>query len=57
MNKGIFGNMVAAVYKGYDGNITIYRKETNFIAQARYICFFKKKNGELCGALKLFKQI
>ena len=49
----IFGNMVAAGYKGYDGNITIYRKETNFIAQARYICFVKKKNGELCGAFEI----
>lgn len=31
----MFGNMVAAGYKGYDGNITIYRKETEFTAQAR----------------------
>ena len=28
----IFGNMVAAGYKGYDGNVTIYRKETEFTA-------------------------
>ena len=32
----IFGNMVAAGYQGYDGNVTIYRKETEFTAQSRF---------------------
>ena len=49
--------MVAAGFQGYEGNVTIYRKETEFTAQARYICFVKTKSGELYGLLKLFKKI
>ena len=52
----IFGNMVAAGYQGYDGNVTIYRKETEFTAQARYICFVKTKSGELYGAFEVIQE-
>ena len=45
--------MVAAGFQGYEGNVTIYRKETEFTAQARYICFVKTKSGELYGAFEV----
>ena len=49
--------MIEAGYAGYENrNVTIYRKETNFIAQARYICFVKQKNGQLCGAFEIVQQ-
>ena len=52
----IFGNMVAAGYQGYDGNVTIYRKETEFTAQSRFLCFVKQKNGILCGAFEIVQE-
>ena len=52
----IFGNMVAAGFQGYEGNVTIYRKETEFTAQARYICFVKTKSGELYGAFEVIQE-
>ena len=53
----IFGNMVAAGFQGYEGNVTIYRKETEFTAQARYICFVKQKVENYMELFKLFKKI
>ena len=37
--------MIAAGYSGYEyGNVTIYRKETEFTAQTRFKCFSKAKD-------------
>ena len=52
-----FGNMVAAGYAGYEyGNVTIYRKETSFTAQSRFICFVKNKAGELYGSFEILQE-
>ena len=40
----VFGNMIEAGYAGYENrNVTIYRKETEFTVQGRFMCFVKIK--------------
>lgn len=40
----MFGNMIVAGYAGYENrNVTIYRKETEFTVQGRFMCFVKIK--------------
>ena len=52
-----FGNMIAAGYAGYEnGNVTVYRKETEFTAQGRFMCFVKDKNGQLIGAFEILQE-
>ncbi len=49
--------MIAAGYSGYEyGNITIYRKETEFTAQARFKCFAKSKDGKDYGAFEIIQE-
>ena len=51
-----FGNMIAAGYAGYEnGNVTVYRKETEFTAQERFMWFVKDKNGQLIGAFEILQ--
>lgn len=52
-----FANMVAAGYAGYEyGNVTIYRKETSFTAQGRFMCFVKNRNGQLYGSFEILQE-
>ena len=52
-----FGNMVAAGYAGYEyGNVTIYRKETSFTAQGRFMCFVKDNTGKLYGSFEILQE-
>ena len=52
-----FGNMVAAGYAGYEnGNVTIYRKETEFTGQGRFLCFVRDKTGKEFGAFEIFQE-
>ena len=52
-----FANMIAAGYSGYEyGNVTIYRKETEFTAQTRFKCFVKSKDGKDYGAFEIIQE-
>lgn len=52
-----FGNMVAAGYAGCEyGNVTIYRKETSFTAQGRFMCFVKDNTGKLYGSFEIIQE-
>ena len=52
-----FANMIAAGYSGYEyGNVTIYRKETEFTSQARFKCFVKSKDGIVYGAFEIIQE-
>ena len=53
----IFSRMIAAGYSGYEnGNVTIYRKETEYTGQGRFICFVRGKNKEEYGAFEVLQQ-
>ena len=44
-------------YSGYEyGNVTIYRKETEFTAQTRFKCFVKSKGGKDYGAFEIIQE-
>lgn len=52
-----FGNMVAACYAGYEnGNVTIYRKETEFTGQGRFLCFVRDQNGQEYGGFEILQE-
>ena len=53
----IFARMIAAGYSGYEnGNVTIYRKETAYTGQGRFLCFVRGKNNEDYGAFEVLQQ-